>query len=114
MNFKRILKHILARLPEVIPNGVNEFNTWSDDIIDLYGFPKNDSIKWTLAAVILELPPNMYMASKHFFAKRLYKAAANEVASFCMYSIKEKQKAEQKAAVLAAQQAVVSNEPGTV
>lgn len=86
-----------AELPSRLPVGMQEFNEWATDIIDLYGTPDNDSIRFALAAMIINLPSDKFLVSKQEVGHMLLKGMSNQVASFVMYEFKEKQKAEQKA-----------------
>ncbi len=77
-----------------LPKGVTEFNVWADDLIALSGAPDNDSSRFTLAAMILNLSESATVAPKRLFVDKLHKAMSNEIASGIMYQLKEKQKAE--------------------
>jgi hypothetical protein len=79
----------------LLPVGIEEFNAWSDDIINLAGAPANDSLKFALAAMILSLPPGEDKYAKADIVKRVRKGMANQVASHVMWELKEKQKAEE-------------------
>lgn len=73
---------------EFLPVGVKEFHTWADDVISLTPLPNNDSIKFALASIILELDKSYGKASKQEIATMLVKAAANQVAAFVFNDIK--------------------------
>lgn len=90
-----------------LPIGITDFNTWADDIVDLYDLPNNDSIRFTLASIILNVKETEAFKPKHDFFLLIRTAMAKQVASQVFYDLKMKQKAEQEAAeVLAKQQAL--------
>lgn len=99
---KRSIKRLLANFPTKLPQGVSEFETWSDDILDIYQMPNNDSLKFALAVSILHLKSTDAYMPKSFFGKTLIKGAASQVAG----SIMQECKARQEAAAKAEQQAV--------
>ena len=105
IKFKQIkdfFKKLSFWLPTKLPTGMTEFKEWSDSIVYTYGFPDNDSLRFTLAAMIMDAPPGTAYRSKHRFAKSVIKAMANQIASGVMYELKQKQKAEEAAAAKAA------------
>lgn len=101
--FKYLFLRALAFFPTPLPVGMTAFKQWSDQIIDIYGLPDNDSGRWVLAVLVINLegPKNKpaYYIPKRYFGLAGRKAMANEVASATMKELKEKQDAERKAAV---------------
>lgn len=98
---KRVLRLILAHIPTKLPVGIKEFSEWANDIIDLAGkFADEDSMKWTLATMIIHSDAKHGALPKSYFIARLRKAAANQVASQVFQDIKAKQAEEQAAAEL--------------
>lgn len=91
---KRFLNRCLSKfkdkndLKTPLPVGLNEFHAWADDVISLTPLPNNESIKFAVATIILELTPDDGYISKRKVATRLIKAAANQVASYYFQSIK--------------------------
>lgn len=83
---------------EALPQGLTEFNAWADAIIEAAGAPNNDSVRFTLAGIILHAPEDAAYKPKSYFIIRLKKLMANQVASFVMHELKEKQKADIAAA----------------
>jgi hypothetical protein len=98
---KNIPAKIRAYFPSPVPQGISEFQTWSDSIISLYGFPNNDSVRFALATMIMHSGPQAAYVSKHYFALMIKAGAAKQVASQVFQDIKTKQKAQE---VSAAQQ----------
>lgn len=95
-----------------LPMGATEFEAWAKDIISLSRVPDNDSARYALATMILSLPQDKDEASLETFVKMLNKSASNQVASFIMYELKEKQKqAQQKEAEVTAANQVASDGP---
>jgi hypothetical protein len=114
MNLKQIVNKIKARFKTKVPTGMTEFDTWSSSIILTYEFPDNDSTRFALATMILHADSKLAYASKHFFAKQIIKAMANQVAAGVMQDLKAKQALEQQKqaeATAAPSLAVVSNGP---
>lgn len=103
---KRFLKRLRARFPERLPQGRQEFERWSDDILDLYNLPNNTSTKFALAVSILHAPATDAYKPKFYYGRLMMKGAANEVAGAVMQELKTKQ-AE---ATALAQKAEASNE----
>lgn len=114
---KKLFKKIKSYFPQRLPVGVTAFNFWADEIIVLAKCPNNDSFKFALATMIINLGPTRNKAPKNYFVKALQAGMAKQVASGIMYDLKEKQKAEElkakiKAEDTAAKLTVVSsNEP---
>lgn len=92
----KLLKRLIARIPEKLPTGIAEFNFWSAEIIDIYEFPDNDSIKFALATMIMHSDSSLGYASKHYFMLRLVKGMANQVAAQIFQDIKTKQQEQLK------------------
>ena len=98
LKIKKLWARTRALFPSKLPVGLTEFNTWSDSIIELYNAPNNDSVKFSLAVMVLHLPPTTAYKSKEYFGRSLTKGAANEVASYVMQDLKTKQQEAIKAA----------------
>lgn len=95
-------QRLLAFLPSPVPQGVTEFEVWAKSIIDIYGFPDNDSVRFALATMILHSGPSAAYAPKHRFAIMVKAGAAKQVASFVFQEIKTKQKQAEATAQAAA------------
>ncbi len=100
---KFAIKKIKSFFPQTLPQGVSAFTAWSDDVIELAGLPNNDSIRFTLATMILHLPSTESAKPKHYFVKALHKSAANQVAAYLIQDLKTKQQEAMKAAEAAKQ-----------
>ncbi len=100
---RRFLKKLLNRIPTTLPQGVTEFETWADDLIDTYDMPNNDSVRFALATSILHLKSTDAKVPKDYFGRLLIKGAASEIAGNRMQVYKQRQqdkiKAEQEAAL---------------
>lgn len=101
---KRYWRLFKAYFPSPLPQGVAAFETWAADIIDLYGFPDNDSLRFALAATVVHLREGRAYVPKRYFGLILMKGAATQVAGQVMQDLKAKQ---QKASE-------VPNEPRSV
>lgn len=96
---KVALKRLLAYFPSLLPQGLTELENWSSDIINTYGMPDNDSVRFTLAVTILHLDPTTSRKPKAYFGRCLRKAAANQVVSQVIQDLKYKQEEARKAAL---------------
>lgn len=88
---KNFLKKLLALIPTRLPQGLSEFESWSNEIISLYGSPNNDSVKFSLAVMILHLDSTTSHKPKAYFGRALRKAASNQVVSQVINDLKDKQ-----------------------
>lgn len=82
-------------MPEKLPQGMTEFNTWVDDISLLSELPVNDKLKKVVGTLILQLPPTVARIPKNHIVNLVKKAAANQVSVEVLQLINEKEKAEQ-------------------
>lgn len=89
-----IKKHPKRFFPQPLPIGVTEFHKWAEEIIELYSFPANDSVKFTLAAMIMHMDPSADRKPYSFFAKRIKKSMANQIAGAIIQELKIKQQEE--------------------
>lgn len=95
---KLLIKRILSLFPTELPTGVTSFNKFADEIIELVGnLADADSIRFTLAGMIMHMPPQRNTAPKHYFVKSLRKTAANQVAHHILTEIKIKHDEQAKA-----------------
>lgn len=81
-------------IPTALPIGITEFDKWAKDIIDTYGFPDNDSIKFSMAVMILHLSATTAYKPKRYFALATLKGMSNQVVSQVIQDLKAKQQAE--------------------
>ena len=92
-----------------LPVGRKEFEEWSDRIIQDCGLTVTpDSIKFTLAAMVLQLGNTDAFKPNAYFISALRKAAANQVAQAVMEELNQKKKARieaEKKAQLEAEEA---------
>lgn len=88
---KLVFKRALGLVPTKLPQGMTEFHLWADSVIELAGLPNNDSTKFSVATMILHLPPTDAYKAKEYFVRSLIKAAANQIAHGTMTELKEKQ-----------------------
>lgn len=87
-------KHILHRFPTPLPRGMTEFEVWCKDIIDVYQFPDNASVRFMLAAILLHLGQTEDSKAKRYFGKCGLAAASKEIAHAQMTQLKEAQQAK--------------------
>ena len=104
MDIKRLVRHALSFIPTKVPTGITEFHAWAEDIIDLAGAPKNDSVKFSIAAMVPHSNSQDAYKPKRYYVLTLMKAMANQVAYAIVQELKTKQ-AEAEAARIAAEAA---------
>jgi len=99
---KRYYALLRAFFPSQLPQGMKEFKTFSDSIIDLYNFPKdNDGYVNMIATMIQHFDRTVHATSKYNFSRLMRKAVANEVAYYVIQDLKlKKKKADEDAAKL--------------
>ena len=80
---------------------MTSFEDWSNDIINTYDMPNNDSVKFALAVAILHLKSDEGYKAKSYFGNILIKGASSQIAQAVMQDCKARQeaiiKAEQEA-----------------
>lgn len=105
LKLRRSIRKILAHIPSRLPMGMTEFDKLSNSIIDIYQPPcSDDDVKWVVATEIMNLKRGTAYVPKALFKDYLYRGAANQVASYAMQDIKERQKKRQEKAVEATTQ----------
>lgn len=104
---RKFFKVLLSYIPTKLPHGMTEFEAWSRSIIALSNCPDNESTRFTVAVMILHMNPDEDRKAKHFFVKKLNKAAANELANGVAMELKKKQ--QERAEAEKAEREVQSN-----
>lgn len=99
--FKLFFTKIYFLFPTPLPIGMAEFDTWAKSILTTYGWPDNDSFRFTLAAMVVNQGQTTKYKSKHFFSLAIHSAAAKQIAGEYFRQLKERQMAEAKAAAAA-------------
>jgi len=107
----KILRRLLCLLPTRLPQGMQEFTEWADDILDVYGLPNNDSTHFALATSVMHLGATDAYKSKEYFGRVLLKGAATQVAYAQMNAAKERQAAKAAAEQEARNAVVVESDP---
>lgn len=110
LKIKKFVHLFRAMFPSALPNGMSEFDTWANDIIDLYNFPNNDSIRFALASMIMHSGPTDAYKSKFYFSLMIKSSMAKQIAGAQFQEIKNRQKAEQEALAAKAALDAASNE----
>lgn len=98
---KKVYGLIRGFFPSALPIGLAEFETWSDNIISTYSLETmadSKSIKWTLALKALHLGETTAYKSNMYFYLSLRKAAANQVVSYVIQDLKNKEAAARASA----------------
>jgi hypothetical protein len=82
-----------------MPLGRQQFSKWAGSVISITPLPDNDSMRFTLAGIIMQDSGRHSIKSKYRFAIELEKYAANQIAHAVFSELKQKQQeAQQKAA----------------
>lgn len=106
-----IINQIKAYLPSRLPVGVTAFDSWASDIIALANAPDNETVRGSLAAMVINGSPFHNAYPKRHFVKQLQTAMAKQVAGHVFTEIKEQQRAAEQAKLEATKLQVVSNAP---
>ncbi len=91
-------QRLLAFIPTPLPIGVAAHEKWVASILSMYSFPDNDSTRFAVATMILNLGPTAGYLPKRYFGLAIRAGAAKQIASHFYVTLKEKQKAEEAAA----------------
>ncbi len=104
---KKLLKKMLLALPHRLPVGMTEFETWASSIIDAYDLPDNESVRFSLASMILHLNSTDAFKPRRHFALCMLKGMASQIAQAKMQEYKENQakRIEEEAKKKAAEEA---------
>ena len=99
LKIKRFIRQVRGLFPQSLPTGIDEFNSWATDIAATYQLPTEnlDSIRYTLATIIMHLGQTAAYKSKWYFVLTLRSGAAKQIAGGIFYEIKTKQQAAQAA-----------------
>lgn len=101
---KFLIIYLLSYIPTRLPVTLEEMQKFQNEIIVLAGaFADEDSLKWAISNMVLHADTNNDKLSKQYFVKRLRKAAANQLVSFIINDIKNRQQAAMEAAKAAEQ-----------
>lgn len=98
--FTRLYKRMLSFFPTPLPRGMEEFDTYIDNLLELYDIPQLDSYRHAVATMIMHLGPTTSKIAPRYFAHSIFKAMANEVAYQKIQDIKHAAEEAKKAATL--------------
>lgn len=86
-------------VPRPLPVGMEEFEVWSNRIIDSCGLPQVEgrSLKFALAGMILQISNGESFKPNAYFINALRKGAANQIAQAVMYKAKQEQREREEA-----------------
>ena len=99
---KTVFQKVKDFFPTRLPIGMTEFKTWSDTLVSTYNFPDNDSIRFSLASMILHLGSTSAYKANRFFVLSMKKAMANQIAAAVMQELKTRQEEQRKQEAAAA------------
>lgn len=97
LKIKKLFSKLKGLFPTSLPVGMTEFDDWSNRIIQTYDFPDNDSVRFTLATMILHSNETDDVKPDKYFAKKVKKGMANQVAAGMIQELKAKHEAKAKA-----------------
>jgi len=100
MSFKRLAKQVRALFPSKLPQGATAFEAWITEFEEIYDLPTKDqdSIRFAVAAMIINLGTTTAYKSKFYFYLSICSGVAKQVAGAVFHEIKTRQLAEQKKA----------------
>lgn len=106
----------MGLFPSPLPVGMTEFDSWVDSIMSTYSLPTTDvdSIRFTLAAMIINLGQKESSKPKYSFVLAIRASCAKQIAGSVFHQIKTKQLEAQRAqqqAEATAKAPVASDEP---
>lgn len=103
LKIKRLARQLAGLFPSAVPVGINEFEAWSQSIIDTYPIPAdNDSIKFALATMVLHSGPTSAYVPKFKYFLMLRAGMAKQIAGAVFQDIKTKQQERAKLAAATA------------
>lgn len=111
LKIKKFARLLAAFAPSALPIGMTAFTDWADDIIDLYDLPNNDSIRFSLASMVMHLGPTSAFKPKFHFFLMVRAGMAKQIASANFQEIKFRQQAAYEAQQKAAQDAALNETP---
>lgn len=89
----------MSRFATALPVGMQEFDSWSKEVIELSGkYADEDSMRYAMANIIQHLPSHIGFVPKNYFVNSMRKAASNQIAAQIFMDIKNKQQAAVNAA----------------
>jgi hypothetical protein len=90
---KRLGRQLKGLFPSRVPTGMHEFDVWANDIVSTYAMPTEsyNSLKFTLATIIMHLGPSDAYKSKFWFALMINAAAAKQIAGAKFQEVKQEQ-----------------------
>lgn len=91
---KLLGKKLLAVLPTKLPTTPEEFENWSNDILEIGGYPVNNSFKHALATQLMHAGERETSKPKSFFAKTIRRSIINQMAFQIMQDIKAEEKSK--------------------
>lgn len=103
----KLLNLIKGLIPERLPVGMAEFDSWIESFKATYDLPTKDedSIRYTISAIILNEGASSFYRPKFYFYLRLCASAAKQIAGANFQDIKNRQRAAEAAAKAAAEEA---------
>lgn len=91
---KNAYKSIMAFLPTSLPATEAEFATWSQEVLELGGYPVNNSFKQTLAQMVQLTAKDRVRMPKRYFLKVLKCAIISQNCYYIIQDIKQQEKAK--------------------
>ena len=96
-SIKAALRAFTAFLPTSLPATAPEFEKWSREVLEIGGYPVNDSFRQTLAQMLQRVAAERTHAPKRMFLKALRCALITQNSYYEIQAIKERAKKNEEA-----------------
>lgn len=98
-SIKRSIRLVAARIPTELPDTLEKHESWVTDVLELGGFPNNDSFRATLATMILHVSADKVKMPKVFFINAIRRSIINQLAWGLQQKYKESAKVANEQAI---------------
>lgn len=92
LKLRRVLKILKSLFPSLLPVTGQALDAFCADVIELGGWPDNDSFRHAIAAQLQHLGPETIMKPKIYFVRITRASIVKQNAYALMAELKEKQK----------------------
>lgn len=109
--FGRLVEWLFSFLPTPMPIGRTSFDSWAESVLRIAGVPDNRSTRAALAAETMHISAKDAARGKRFFARKMRKIAANEVAHAIFSEAHEEKKKQAHEEAKTEVQALIDSHP---
>lgn len=110
----KILKKLRGTFSSPLPNHVEAFDQYCDEIFKDYGLPDDPSYRHAIASMIMHLGPTIDRVPRSYFAKSVRKAMSNQIAFLKIEKIREEEKRKQAEATALKSEVTPQSESSSV